>query len=89
MDIIILLNMIVVSFFAYGLRDMINNFLKLKEKGARFYDPFIDIISCLKCLSFWITMIWTGSFIIACYVSFIWFITFKNFYRHVIFFKML
>lgn len=63
--------MITISFFIMGTKDIIGNFIALKNKGAKIYDPFLTMLDCIKCVSFWLTLIMTGSFIIACQVSFV------------------
>ena len=73
----IYVNILCVAFFVLGLPQMINSIIKLKEKGAKIYDPFITIIECYKCTTFWVALAMSGSFFVACQLSVIAYIVDK------------
>lgn len=70
----IFINMMSVSFFLMGLPKMIKHFTDLKKKGARIYDPFLKILECYKCTTFWFVLFWSLDFFFACQLSVIAFL---------------
>lgn len=70
----IFINMMCVSFFIMGLPNMIQQFIDLKKRGSRIYDPILKILECYKCTTFWVVLFWSLDFFMACQLSLVAFL---------------